>query len=334
MVQRNFNTSNINPYKTTYGKLIPLANLEESLLRLSVNLYDKNSLSYGVKLDNAIAIVITGKNETEKSIPVFPYPYYFKGTRGESFIAIDIREFVSPNKLSEGISTYNDLLNITPREDNIKLLFRCAKLMSALNAGNYGLLPRDTIMLIYSLIFSNITNRLITLSFPEQADVKAIVSLFSYFLMNDDLPQDVDTGMLANKIVNVVKIPTFDLTDAKEVLTIFSNTTFNILEETRRSLKTLLECCVAVLPEDKHKFFKDALFVNGGQNLWFGPGKHLAITIGMENIPVLVSTIELALSGKTFKNSALTNMLSKYNKAFNQQETVKQIERNFNYLKG
>lgn len=334
MLDQNYNQSNINPYFTTYGKLIPLANLEESLLRLTVNLIDRRSLSYGINLGKFIPVVITGKNEAERSIPVFAYPYIFKGTRGDEYIAIDVREFVSPNKLTEGMSSYQDLLNVTPREDNIKLLFRCAKIMSTMIEGSLGILPKDEFMIIYSLIFSNLTNRLISLSFAEQSDVKAIVTLFAYFLMTNDLPQDVDTSMLATKVLNVVKIPNFNIDDSKEVMTIFTATTSNLLEVERRKLSTLLTCCIKVLPDDKHRFFKDALFINSGKNLWFGPGKHLALTIGLENVPVLLSTIELAMSGRTFKNSGLTNMLSKYNKLFNQNEFIKNLERNFNYLKG
>lgn len=326
------NKSFVNPYKTTYGETINLGNLKEELFKLVASFSrEKNDLSYGMKFKRHTPIVITGKNSIEESLPPFQLPYAFT-LNDVDYIAIDIREYVNSSIKKSNVETYADLVQFIPRIENLKTLCRMATMMSYLADGDIDSFPVDYAITAYVNLFTTITKGIVSLSFPEEIDMKALVGMFVYFLIYPGRPDEVKPEVIIRKLNRLINLGLLKEDSLKELLAGFIQATINFTDDNFRRFRTLLKTSSEFLPTDKKKFFEPAIFINRIQNLWFGPGKSQSIVTGFECLPVLLAVFESAVASNTFKNSRLTSILL-MNKSLNHKDFVKYMEREFNYLK-
>lgn len=323
----------VNPYRTTYGESINLGNLEKDLCDLVSGFYqrDKTDISYGLNFGRHTPIIITGKNSAEENLSPFQLPYIFT-VNDVDYIAIDLREYVNSGIKKVHVESYADLIQYVPRVDNLRTLSRMAIMMSRLADGDYESFPIDYAIGAYVNLFSVVTKGIVTLSFPEEVDLKALVGMFVYFLLNPGRPDEVKPETIVRKLNRLINLGLLKEESLKELLAGFIQTTINCTDDDFRKFRTLLKVASEYLPSDKKKFFEPSIFINRVQNLWFGPGKSQGVVTGFECLPIMLPIFESAVSTNTFKNSRLTSILL-MNKNLNHKDFSKYMEREFNYLK-
>lgn len=326
--------NNINPYGTSFARLLPMDGLCKSLIKFCVSKGDILKLTYGIDLgNNCVALIITGKNQEEKDIPPFDLPFMFKAVSGDIVIAIDLREYVN-NNVHDDMESYNELLACVPRHENLKILCRIAKAMAVMVDGDLGTLPKDNLMTCYVSILATVMNNLVRLTVGDYVALKALLGTHFYLMFNRVNPDDVDTMLLTKTIQTRLKIGSNKevQNDIKQI----------ILEALIRcnskpidqvySLEGLVQLATAVFSPDIAKFFNVQIINNQLKNLWYGPGKMLAAVSITENIPVLLGLSEAGLGMTSFKSSRLSNLLHKDKSLIDKAEFLKKCELNLKYV--
>lgn len=82
----------LNIYDGTLGMLSNMDKVEHELNKYISSTTD--DLSYEVKEDKSRVVIITGKNEQEKELPIWGNPLIFKDVRGNDTVAIDLRPYM------------------------------------------------------------------------------------------------------------------------------------------------------------------------------------------------------------------------------------------------
>ena len=100
---------NIDPYLTSYGRLINIENLKKELLKYVITNDSNLNYEYATE-DQSKLVFITGYNSEEKELPLFEHPIIIKdmkNNRGDLYLEIQIQ---NPSNLTEKqIELYEEL---------------------------------------------------------------------------------------------------------------------------------------------------------------------------------------------------------------------------------
>lgn len=325
----------INPYQTTFGKLISTSSLEKelNLLVISFKEVNKTDLSYGIKFNNLIPIIITGKTNEERNISPFIFPYTFKDGNGRFFIAIDVREYVNVKSLTPEMKNYDELVSAIGRIDNLAMLLRLSKIMSEFYNGTFNTVPYDDTLYLYSSLFVTNINNIAKLTPIEELEIRTLSSLHAHQLLRETPMEKNDEMLLTTKIMKILRINHKDLDSVKGVLCEYMYFNYNKTEEESRKLNSLLEIAGDYVPDDKRKFFSSPIFINQLQNMWYGPCKQSAVLVAFECLPMFIALVEAAMKNTTFKASRLTAILNRFTKVVKFDNYIRTLNINFDYTK-
>lgn len=301
----------VNPYFTTRGKLIPIANLEVKLQNLVIGFkkLDQSDLSYGINFKKLIPVIILGKDSTEKDIPILPLPYIFSDVRGKEYVAIDLREYVNTNSLRDKIYELqhsNDLRLVISRFDNAKTLLLMAGIMDRILVNGFDWVNRDIVISLYCYFYVSILNSLTKFSFQNTEDIRFMVTLYYYTMLKriraDEIKVDDLIGYMS-KMSHGLRIPTESI---KNLIALFQQAQVNITDEDYVTLKSLIN--LSFCSFDSNLVINPVTFTNSLSSLWFGPGKQDASLVFFENVPVFLSMVYSG-NQSSFKETRFSKLL-------------------------
>lgn len=314
MYQNPLSSSVIHPYLTSVGKTLNVNNIEAKLQKLSTGLskQDKSDLSYGIKLENHTLVVLTGKAFGEEYIPFFQFPVVFYGSRGEKFIAIDLREYVSNNKLSELRDKNIDDVNLEElftRYDGVNFLLSCAGIIDKYDSDGFEWLNKDEVIEAYAYLYSFIVRGIITLPFGDNVDVQYLNMLYYFTLLKSSRIEDLSIDKVyayMNKLTTKFKLTK---KDHDILITAFSQSQLNINDDDYCKMKTMLEITSSTLDADKKGLFVPTIFGNNLKTLWMGHGRQSSALMCFECLPVFISMLYSSNKHSTLKDSRLSKIM-------------------------
>lgn len=306
--------STLNPYLTSIGKTLNVSSIENKLQRLSTGFskQDKSDLSYGIKLEEHIPVILTGKAYGEEYIPFFQYPIIFHGSRGEKFIAIDLREYVSSSKLSDLRDKNIDeikLEEIFTRYDGVNFLLSCMGIMDKSSKEGYEWLSKDIVIESYAYIFFFIVRGIVTLPYVDNIDIQYLCMLYYFTLLKDKRIEELDMDKVQaymNKLTSKFKLTK---KDHDILISAFTQAQININDEDYCRMKTMLEISSVTLDQDKKGLFTPTIFGNNLKTLWMGHGRQTSALMCFECLPVFISMLYSANKHTTLKDSRLSKIM-------------------------
>lgn len=308
----------IDPYETTYGKVINKSKLIKDVQDYIVRSNDKLNYEYTNTGDIDLAI-ITGFNSEERNLSLFEHPLLVKGLRQKDIVAIDVRKFVKPHDEQQTV-----LEDVVKDSAGFKFNILRALITADFIAHNYGSLRQiySGITMSYAAVVSSLINYAINLNPQELLDTELGCAYFAntLFVDQEDL-LDVKNNIIAR------------LSNFRYSLPVSKTAVNNLLSDvlySSQDIYGLLGLLKQLLPDEKAELLNDALLVNLLSNAWFGPGGSESLLIGLEHIPTWIAIAYVSLDNLTYKRSKIATILNKYSKSIDPKDYVKEID---NYIK-
>jgi hypothetical protein len=309
----------VDPYITTYGKLIKVDAIKDRLAKYLVSASVRN-LNYEIaNVDHDITMAfITGCNDEEKSLPSWSHPLIINLPRG-TVVVSDVRKYVS-NITDQPLS----LREITKDRGAMEFIILRTLLTADLLAGNYGKINSisKNISLGFGLIMSDIVNNYMMLNPVEKVRVEIAAAYYMSVLTINSTDVDIEERIL-DRLRNMklsVKLPDRDI---KEIVKNFDMTADN-------GVQSLISNIKSVLTDDKHRLLTVDTIMLPFNNMWYGPGENSTLQISVENVPTWISVMYVLYTDNTYKKSRLATMLQKYKTRVDDDKLVKDIA---DYLK-
>lgn len=309
----------IDPYETTYGKVINKVRLIKDIQSYIVRSDDSLCYEFVNTGDSKLAI-ITGYNEEERSLPIFDHPLIIKDVKDNNIVVVDVRKYIKPVK-DEQPYTLSDLV-----KDGAGYKFSILRglLMADFLNHDYGNLRQvyPAISMSYAAVLATLINGYCTLNPEEIVFVELACAYFvnTLFVDRDDI-DDLKQNILA-------RISSF-----RYSLPVTKTTVQRLLGDTQylgQDLEGLLGLIKQVLPPEKAELINDSVLVNLLSNAWFGPGGGETLVIGLEHMPTWIATVFVSLDSLTYKRAKLSSILAKYSKSIDSKSFIREIE---NYIK-
>lgn len=295
---------NVNPYKTTYGSLLKMNDVEPKIQHFvnKLSIMDYGNYKYDVNYYSIHPIIITGKTEEEKDLPPFLYPYGVQAHNGEICLVVDLRDYVRQNKLVEKTSmdSYEDLLSVAENQSAINCLLSIGKVMAAKYSGNDNFITFlwKPLARVYSSLFITLYNtRIAKLGALETPRVSSIAVAFYY------LKSKQNTEMDFNKITNLLA----DVADRELVADVQNYLTTR--EINKMTGRVLTELTKEVVDQSKVGITIDTSLFNNAKGEWFGLKGSGLISMMMECDSLFLPIVYYALDDRSFNRSKVSMML-------------------------
>lgn len=305
----------LNPYETTYGKMLHADRLIKPLSMYYTTSGDIN-LNYECT-DNKNLVFITGYNAEEENLPMFNHPCIFEDVKGEKHIAVDLRKYVK--KVNEQPL---NILDIAKDKSSVLNLMYNAIIISDLLNDNYGEYRPlfNPITTAYSFFISYLVDIVVKLSPLEKVDAE-LAALFSANVMlipdsTEKTDEYLDT-IAARMAQCKLSIPYTKKSVEQTIANVVSyDSTFN----------AVVANVNAVLPEEKASLINSQILAGLMSNIWYGPGSEESLIIALESMPLWMCIVYSAISDNTYKRSRLTSILDKYSRQINSKEFIKNMD--------
>lgn len=299
------------PYETYFGSKIPVDKVKTELFKY-LSTTDTSALQYEFVTDSTIKLVfITGRNETEKELPMFEHPILVEKIRGGDCVVVDLRKYCKAIKPGDEFNTIAEVSKDIAHT-NFSVL-RGLLTVDFVNK-NFGILSPGikNITAAYGMFMTNVIGSTITLTYPEILSVELGCALYFTMISNDseDIEHYLDitaarcstnkmTGQLSASAIGVAlgKIPLGEL-----------------FHDHGKSPNLLIAIVRSLLPEDKKELISLEAIYNSISSMWFGPGGAETMVIGIEHAPTWASLVFTATTDNTFKKSRISMNLEKYSK--------------------
>ena len=190
----------LNIYDGTLGIFVDKDKMEYELRNLLSKLGD--SLQYEFQDGDTGLVILTGKNEDEKSVIPFEHPFVFTGLDHRQYVAIDIRAFMKSNlsnmvTVAEGINDrYNGYLQLR------RAIFNRMMLDGELD---WFRTSRNLLMEAFSIILRQFTH---IVTFDKKLAEKAeLIAKLHFVTMDEEKDIDLATAVerLPHKTVNELR---------------------------------------------------------------------------------------------------------------------------------
>lgn len=301
-------------YHTSLGKTLNVSPIVSKLqlLRTQFSKLDKSDLSYHLKFDNHIPVIITGKDAHEENIPLFTYPIVFYGIH-EKFIAIDIRSYISLNKLNilKKMNTREiNLDDIISRVEGCNFLFFLAACIDKSIDNGFEWVPnKDIVCSAFAHIYASVMKVVINLQYVENIDIKYLCILYYYTLLKGTRCDDMGSDKIKTYMNNFSKQFSLEKRDHDILIASFVTEQCNITDENYVKLSSMLELTSSTLEEDKKKIFNASIFGNALKSLWIGHGQLNTSLMCYENIPLFLTMMYSVYKYNTLKDSRFCKLL-------------------------
>lgn len=303
-----------NTYLTTIGKTLNVTPIESRLQRLITNFSnnDKSDLSYGIKLKNFTPVIITGKTYNEEDIPFFQYPIIFYGVKGEKYIAIDLREYVSSTKLNEykDLNASDiDLSKLFTRYDGVNMLLCLVGIMDKSFTDGFEWLPKDIIIEAFSYVYNFVIKGIITLPYGDSVDIQYCSMLYYFTLFKNERIDDIGNDKIYAYMNKMSKRFQLSKKDHDILISVFTQSQVNMTDDDYCTMKGMLSTTSYSLDDDKKSLFVPQVFSNALKSLWMGHGRQTSSFMCFENIPLFISMLYSANKFTTLKDSRLSKIM-------------------------
>ena len=307
----------IDPYSTSYGKLINKDKISKELTKYLITTRNGNFNYEYQNIEENDIVYILGFDQNEQDLPMFTHPIVFKDMKEREHIGIDLRKYVKfigeqPLNIEE---VYKD-------SAGCKFLITSSIVISDFLAEHLEEYRKifKSVTSAYAVLVSNIVDMVIKLNPLEKYDLEIAIAYYANLL----LVSTKNIEEFRDSIIARLNNTKFSLpNNKKHIETIVIN-----LEKiiTEYSIVGLINVIKAILPEEKAELINESIFVNMLSNLWFGPGNNETIIMALECMPLWIALVYSCVDDVTFKRSKLSTIFDKYSKNIDSKELVKTME--------
>lgn len=310
--KEEFNNSVFNPYSTTVGRLKykdmqnVVKQIKDFMLKQE---YNKEALSYGMKIERFTPIILIGKEEGEDYIPLFDFPLIVSDSFNNDYLVIDLRQYVSKDKLKttdvQHIDSFGEVMS---RLDNPKILLRMAAIMGKLANGEFGSLGSIYGVLgqHYISYLASVYDNVIKLDPRSLVEFRCLAALFFFMLTNPGEVQDHNHGDIQLILKNKFGIEDWFLKEQNSFETMYCDYAVimqNIVPEDKHCLYVLEKLTKAILQPLYAEKFNVGVINSSISNHWSFAGKNLTMPIALENVCLFAALLEACMINNSFKNS-------------------------------
>lgn len=306
----------LDPYKTSYGKIIHIDNIKKEIEYYYVANKAEN-LNYEFGSNNLCFII--GWSKEEKDLPVFNQPIILDANKYKfSIVACDLRKYVR--------LTQEQPLNIEDVQKdngNVQNLTTSAMIIADLiDEEKYGIYRPvfKSVTTAYAFLISYLVNAVVTLNPVEQADVEMAAMFHANTLL---IPDKIE------KTQDYLDIIGTRMRNSKVSLPITPKGVEGILNKCvdyNSTITSLVNNIKYVLPPDKAELINESVLLSLLANMWYGPGANETVIMSLECMPLFISLLLSALGDNTYKRSRITTILDRHSKQIDSKEFVRQME--------
>lgn len=314
----------IDPYLTTYGKVVNIAKITQAVKEYLVKT-DLINLNYEYKqYDECHIVFITGCNEMEREIPPFNNPLILQDIKGKTKVAVDVRPYIT--KLDEQAL---DLRKVSKDLGNLDFCAYRAVVTAGLYCGYYGYYKKYSrnLAAAYAFLISYIIDNIVKLNVAEKVNVEIAAG---YFLLQNFVPADEFTDRTNRDLIhdniraNLSKVKLSYAVDSKFIEGLISR---YIDIEYNGTIDNLIEYVKLSLENGKEQLINKNTFITLFGRMWYGHGKSETMLIGLEHLPTWFALVYSGLSNSVLKRSHLGTVLSKYSSKIDVNTFIKEFQR-------
>lgn len=294
---------NVNPYNTTYGRLLNISNTLKDLMRYSVTC--KDNIEYEYRSNEPMkTCFITGYNNVESSITPFDHPIIITDIK-TPIVYTDLRKYVKNMSDNKYELVPNYLTDIARDNSSINLLVLRAMATRDFYLGNMGLYRRffKPYVQSFTTILTHAVDSIVKLNPTERVEVIYVTAGYSYSMLFSDesRPKVLDQA--------VAFISNTKLGVPADTSYIKSKLEDNLIFNSSINVKVLVDSIKSCLPDGKRDYITIDTIANILSGIWYGHSGGEILLIGLEDAPSWLSLIVSALVDTTYKKSRVTQIL-------------------------
>jgi len=306
---------NIDPYKTTYGKNINTSKLVTELTKYYI---ENGSVNLGYEFatnGDCDYLLVSGKNDDEKELPLWDHPIVVTMHNNNKFIAVDLRRYLNiTGDVSELTDSVKDINGF------IFTMLRAMLMMDVVNE-DYSALKdiEKNLASAFAMWISDTINSAIGLNPIEKLNVELAAGYYFYIMMLNRDPESEDLRMIAYKLSKTkLSLPS----SLKSIESVVANLDGNI-----DSIDGLIGNIRIVLGEPKNKLIDLNMLVNIIANSWFGPNGSESVLMSLEHYPTFVAMVYVNLNSKIYKRSRIAMSLDKNNNKIKGKDIAASVDK-------
>lgn len=298
---------NVNPYKTTYGSLLKMNSIEPVIQNFvnKLTIVEYPNYRYDVDYRSCHPIIITGRDDKERSLPPFSYPYGMVANNGEICIVVDIRDYINPKRLLENKpDSYKELLECANYPYAVECILSIGKMMANKFTGNdeYSAYYWKQLSNAYSsLLISLYNTRVAKLGILEQQRVSSVA--IAYYYMKNKNNDILD--------INKFNILLQEVADKQLIESVYNYIITHQVEEFNGRLLT--ELLKEVVDPSKVGITIDTSLFSNAKGEWFGLSGSGIISMMMECDSLFIPILYYGLTNKSYSQSKIGMMLKNLN---------------------
>jgi len=290
-----------NPHNTTYGSMLNVRSISESL-KAYLTTTNTNNLEYEYPTNDIRCVFITGYNEEESELPAWEHPLVVKSLNGTTFVASDVRKYVTsvteqPARLDDVSRDANGLNFIILRSLLVKDF-----LEGNVNKHRAIYKPVATAMGTW---LSGMINTIVLLDPVEMFNVEIVSSMYANTLFYNKEDIDTNLDVISARVINSKH--TYNI-NKKEIKAISEN--YNL--EDAGSMANLFFNIGLVLPQNKAQFITVDSLVGSLGNVWYGPGGSEVPIMCLENMPTWLAVLYSVITNRSYSKSRIGTLLNKH----------------------
>ena len=304
----------VDPYNTGYGSLLNVKPIKDKILKYLIDA-DNDNLNYEyTNMDNHRLVIITGKNDSEKELPIWTFPMLLETISGDKVVAIDIRKYVK--NVTEDIMYISDIVK---DKGSVDFLILAARLVGELDEGNYGIIKNieRSIVTAFSIWISDSLNSAVMLNPVEKVKLEVICAVYGYRMFMSESIERSDIEVLKAKI-----------SKTKLSLPMSIKTVGDIIDKLDYKIDTLDDLVKNIklgLDSEKLEVINKNVMLSTLSSSWYGVGAGETVMIAVENLPLLVSMIYSAMENKSYKRNKIATILNRNNRKIDGKTMINSI---------
>lgn len=313
----------LNPYHTSYGRLIKTKLIEEKIIEYLIKT-DEENLNYEYSNNPGSKLIyITGCNDLEKEIPSFDQVFITYHNNAD-IIATDLRKYVTKQD-----TRALNLSDIARDTGNMKFCILNSLIVSDLLNENYSKYKTysKTIASSFGFFIGYIIDSIIRLNPIEKVSIEVTAAYYILHKLYDSSEfENVDSYRFIKESILAI------LSRSKYSIPLQASGIEGIINKIEDitytgTIDNLLEYLSKQLDNGKDKILNKAVLINAISNTWFGHGGSETILISLEHLPTWMSLLYTIEANSMFKKTRLASIINKYSSQVGLKSYVDLIEK-------
>lgn len=298
----------LNPYHTSYGRLIKTKLIEEKIIEYLIKT-DEENLNYEYSNNPGSKLIyITGCNDLEKDIPSFDQVFITYHNNAD-IIATDLRKYVTKQD-----TRALNLSDIARDTGNMKFCILNSLIVSDLLNENFSKYKTysKTIASSFGFFIGHIIDSIIRLNPIEKVSIEVTAAYYILHKLYDSSEfENIDSYRFIKDSILAI------LARSKYSIPLQANGIEGIINKVEDitytgTIDNLLEYLSKQLDNGKEKILNKAVLINAISNTWFGHGGSETILISLEHLPTWMSLLYTIEVNSMFKKTRLATIINKY----------------------